>query len=137
VVEQRGPVRIGIYCDRCRRRSGRRQLLADVLQDAEGNWWVGVAERTGRRAAEGAVGPSPSPRLQWRLENLHANGLPAQRSMRRDAGSRTVLLTLQPGQTAKLICPDKDCPHKPSERWEALVEQAKQTVAAGRADTYV
>jgi hypothetical protein len=55
--------------------------------------------------------------------------------MRRDAGSRTVKLIVQPGRAAQLICPK--CPHKPPAAWAALVNQARETVAAGRSHTYI
>jgi hypothetical protein len=57
--------------------------------------------------------------------------------MRRDAWSRTVKLIVQPGRAAQLICPGPRCTHKPREAWATLVNQATETVAAGRSHTYI
>jgi hypothetical protein len=133
VSEQAEPYAIGIYCDPCARRSGRRRLLAVAQRNPAtfGGWDIAVARRAGRAhpgdkpvGNDGGVphGDFPEPALTA-------------------PGKRLRLIPISPLESAtQLVCrrkvPKGERPHRPRMARTRVVELAEQAAAAGRRDAY-
>jgi hypothetical protein len=106
---------IAIRCDVCHRRYGRAPVLAMVDGDGRGDRDVTVARRRSRRIgvvrAGDRVGAPRVPGARLDLEPLTASW-------------------------AQLVCPTRNCTHKPREARAKLVELAEQARAANRPDAY-